>query len=406
MFNKYPYTDFHELNLDWIIGQIKMLRHEMTEFEILNTITIGGTWDITQQYSQWTLVDDGSGIGYVSIRPVPAGIQLTNTDYWIRVCDYSAVLDQLTGAIDYVNKKFERNVLYIGDSFFYGALLPHELDHYITQKIRASHEYNYSYGGTGFVRQQAGDNSFPEQLEHAAADASLDKTLITDIVIAGGLNDDNSTSIDSFKNAVNRIMTCVNSDFFRARVWFIPMIWNVNKLGSAEYAKYLRIFEACMTSGANVYSNAFTILEGLDAGTYMQDLVHPSNAGYELQAEYIACWMNGTFKQTERYLQGNDLVTTQSENMLYIYREADGYIYIKLFMYTRDVTYNAGDTIATLPDWITHSAGNMLLNKLVTAGTVSGDFYITTNSELKCTANVGYADIVLETAYPVCNMFI
>ena len=25
-FNKYPYTDFHELNLDWILSQIKLRR--------------------------------------------------------------------------------------------------------------------------------------------------------------------------------------------------------------------------------------------------------------------------------------------------------------------------------------------------------------------------------------------
>lgn len=406
MFNKYPYTDFHELNLDWILMQIRSLRKEMTEFEVLNSITIGGTWDITKQYSRWTLVDDGAGIGYISIEPVPAGIQLSNTDYWIRVCDYSAVLDQLTGAIDYVNKKFERNVVYIGDSFFYGALLPHELDHYITAKIRANHEYNYSYGGTGFVRQQAGDNSFPEQLQHAADDPNLDKTLVTDIVIAGGLNDDNATTVYQFINAVDSIVNIANLNFPRAKVWFVPMLWNVNKIGYDEYKKYLRITEACMTSGYNVYPNAFTILEGLDAGQYMQDVVHPSNLGYQLIADYIGCWMNGTVKQTERYIEGNDLATTQSENLAYVYREADGYIYIRIFMYTRDVTYNAGDAITTLPTWLTHSTGNIQMNKLVTAGTCAGEFYITTNSELKCTDNVGYADITLDVAIPICNMFI
>ena len=38
-FNKYPYTDFHELNLDWILEEIEALKHPPI-FEILVT------WDL------------------------------------------------------------------------------------------------------------------------------------------------------------------------------------------------------------------------------------------------------------------------------------------------------------------------------------------------------------------------
>ena len=31
MFNKYPYTDFHELNLDWILGKVKQFDAQLTE---------------------------------------------------------------------------------------------------------------------------------------------------------------------------------------------------------------------------------------------------------------------------------------------------------------------------------------------------------------------------------------
>ena len=32
--NKYPYTDFHELNLDWILGELKRLQERIDNFEI------------------------------------------------------------------------------------------------------------------------------------------------------------------------------------------------------------------------------------------------------------------------------------------------------------------------------------------------------------------------------------
>lgn len=97
-FNLYPYSDFHELNLDWIIRKIKELTHAMTDFEALNKITFSGAWDITKQYPAWTIVND-NGAGYISIRPVPAGALLTDNTYWRGVVDYTATIADLQNRV-------------------------------------------------------------------------------------------------------------------------------------------------------------------------------------------------------------------------------------------------------------------------------------------------------------------
>lgn len=89
--DKYPHTEFHELNLDWIIKEIEKLNKYMNEFEVINQIKFMGQWEIQQSYPIWSIVDSDN-IGYISITPVPAGIELTNTNYWRQVANYSALL--------------------------------------------------------------------------------------------------------------------------------------------------------------------------------------------------------------------------------------------------------------------------------------------------------------------------
>ena len=89
-FNRYPYINLNDLNLDWIINMIKDLHKEMDTYTALNTISWGGTWDIGEAYKQWTIVED-SGNGYISIQPVPRNVPITDTDYWVMVADYSAL---------------------------------------------------------------------------------------------------------------------------------------------------------------------------------------------------------------------------------------------------------------------------------------------------------------------------
>ena len=94
----YPYTNFHELNLDWIIMTVKKGEKDIADFIGVNTIKYANPilWDITSQYEANTVVVDGqSGNAYISVKPVPAGVHLNNSDYWTQIYNYADVVDDL-----------------------------------------------------------------------------------------------------------------------------------------------------------------------------------------------------------------------------------------------------------------------------------------------------------------------
>lgn len=99
--NKYPYTDFHELNLDWILALVTALRNEMKVFVNVNTIKYADPlqWNITTQYEQNTIVQDAMGATYLSKTAVPAGVSISNTDYWIKVASFDATATLIKEAI-------------------------------------------------------------------------------------------------------------------------------------------------------------------------------------------------------------------------------------------------------------------------------------------------------------------
>lgn len=92
--NQFPYSDFHELNLDWIIKTIKQLASEMRAFEAANSVSYEGVWNITHQYQAWAVVLDAeTGYLMISKQPVPSGISINNHDYWILVSPFKIDID-------------------------------------------------------------------------------------------------------------------------------------------------------------------------------------------------------------------------------------------------------------------------------------------------------------------------
>lgn len=125
MWNEFPYTNFHELNLDWIISTIKKLCGELSDFKVINSIKWKGEWDITKQYSIWSIVDV-NGNGYISIKNVPSGVEIENENYWVLVANYSALYaDFQNRLIALENKIANFNIINVKD---FGAIGDGETD--------------------------------------------------------------------------------------------------------------------------------------------------------------------------------------------------------------------------------------------------------------------------------------
>lgn len=102
MFNtRWPYTNFHELNLDWILETLKKQDVAIADFISLNSITYANPlqWDITRQYPKNQVVLDTNGDGYLSVQPVPVGVEIDNADYWTKIGNFSELWSTVKLAI-------------------------------------------------------------------------------------------------------------------------------------------------------------------------------------------------------------------------------------------------------------------------------------------------------------------
>ena len=96
VFEQFPYTNFHDLNLDWIVQELEKLTTDVRDFISINAIKYANPiqWDITSQYEKNTVVLDKDGNAYLSVQPVPAGVSLDRTEYWTNIGNFSASAEE------------------------------------------------------------------------------------------------------------------------------------------------------------------------------------------------------------------------------------------------------------------------------------------------------------------------
>ena len=88
--HKAPYTNFHDLNLDWIMEVLNEFNTKLTDFVSLATIKYANPiqWNITSQYESNTVVVDSNGNAYLSVRPVPSGVSLDRPEFWTKIGNF------------------------------------------------------------------------------------------------------------------------------------------------------------------------------------------------------------------------------------------------------------------------------------------------------------------------------
>ena len=99
--HKAPYTNFHDLNLDWIMDELNEFNTKLTNFVSLATIKYANPiqWDITSQYEANTVVVDINGNAYLSVQPVPSGVSLDRTEFWTKIGNFEELWADVKKAI-------------------------------------------------------------------------------------------------------------------------------------------------------------------------------------------------------------------------------------------------------------------------------------------------------------------
>lgn len=95
-FFEFPHTRTYDHDLGWLIKVVNELKKVMEEFINKNTITYADPiyWDFTKNYEKNTIVvHDNSA--YLSIEAVPSGTNITDTDYWLVIFDFSYFLEKI-----------------------------------------------------------------------------------------------------------------------------------------------------------------------------------------------------------------------------------------------------------------------------------------------------------------------
>lgn len=182
------------------------------------------------------------GNSFTSKVPVPANIDITNTDYWVNTGNYNAQVEAYrteTAQLktDLNNETANRknadkdNILWIGDS--YSVNYNHKLPNGVRDMLNAKNWYEYSKGGAGFAGNWAG-STFNDLIQLAKNEMSdTQKEMIKYVYIVGGANDSSFPWTQLKDKVVSTVQNARNS-FPNAQVCFI--------FASCAYETYQDLF--------------------------------------------------------------------------------------------------------------------------------------------------------------------
>lgn len=265
-FENFPYTDFHNLNLDWLLNTMK-------DIEV----------DWKRYYTEWDEWKD-----YVTNY-------IENLDYEQAINNYMNGLEtsgKLSDIIDsYLGADY--NVVIIGDSYGQGYTPDGNVTSW-TSLLTSRYFYNQtvytqSEGGAGFVAIGQSGNTFEKLMTKIASGMTADaRKRVKYVIVAGGWNDI-SKQISDITGAITSFCKAAKNLFLNASVHigFIASTGFSNIGTTEKWKDWMNTKTAYMTTFA-----PYEYMVGADLalrwnGVLASDYIHPNTVGQGSIADSI-----------------------------------------------------------------------------------------------------------------------
>lgn len=131
--NEYPYTNIHEMNLDWVIKNVQEIRALVDKYIInYEQITFADpiTWNYAVAYPMHTIVLTQDFNAYLSKQDVPSYTQLNNSDYWLQIGDFFQYIEKALSNLAYnestrdsASKSYAAGELLVNNDVLYRAMV-------------------------------------------------------------------------------------------------------------------------------------------------------------------------------------------------------------------------------------------------------------------------------------------
>jgi len=259
-----------------------------------------GTYDATTAYEALSVVDNGAGTTYVANKPAPAGTPLSDTEYWsIYGASSGAILDlqtrlgtaendisaiqsditslgnRVSATEDDLSLLKNRKYILIGDSYAASPeIIGSSWATYLKQRMaltEGTDVFTSVAGGYGFTIQNGTFLSLLQALDNVISD----KDEITDILVAGMVNDSFFGSNSDLKNAITTFCTYAKSHYPNATVWlaYIGGCYMPTQQQCSKMHETIDICKNCVDQGIRYINNIeWTLHNG-------SMLTHDPNAG-------------------------------------------------------------------------------------------------------------------------------
>lgn len=263
MFNKYPYTDCHELNLDWIIDICRKAESQLSAIGE-NVSDILEKWKNDGTLQQ--MVNDNLAVNLSEINS--------------KITDLTNNITSLSNSLDSKVKKI-KNVVCIGDSYLEGYTPDGTITGWGDRLASLSGwtVHKYYKGGAGFTNTV--DNINFTSLLNSAKNGVPDANAIDLVIVAGGYNEGSNIGRNNVKNWVDTARNYFPNAIIA--VGYIAVhgkrsVYSVN----ASVSAYTQEISGCMSLGD--LSGALITDLTLNVSS---DGIHPNGTGQSMIASAI-----------------------------------------------------------------------------------------------------------------------